>query len=170
MAAFGNVYKITSDMFDTWLEILKSAPHAVLWLIDDNPITTQNLKTYAGLKSINTDQIIFSPRSSHSEYKQKLLLADLFLDSFPYNCGSTSNDVISMGIPMITLSGRSMVSRMGGSILKTIGMDDMICNTHEEYRKKTLALIRMKMHRDQPKNLTPQIAPSLEQSLLEPYK
>ncbi len=170
MAAFGNVYKITSDMFDTWLEILKSAPHAVLWLIDDNPITTQNLKTYAGLKSVNTDQIIFSPRSSHSEYKQKLLLADLFLDSFPYNCGSTSNDVISMGIPMITLSGRSMVSRMGGSILKSMGMDDMICNTHQEYRKKTLALIRMKMHRDQPKNLTPQIAPSLEQSLLEPYK
>jgi predicted O-linked N-acetylglucosamine transferase (SPINDLY family) len=167
LAAFGNVYKITPDMFDTWLEILKHSPESILWLIDDNPVTTNNLKNIATSKLGRSDQIIFSPRSSHSEYKEKLLLADLFLDSFPYNCGSTSNDVISLGIPMITLSGRSMVSRMGGSILKYLGMDNMICTSHEEYIKKTLALIRMKVHIDNGVLLSSQIAQSVETKFLE---
>ena len=153
-------------MFDTWLEILKHSPKSILWLIDDNPITTNNLKQYAASKLGSSDQILFSPRSSHSEYKEKLLLADLFLDSFPYNCGSTSNDVISLGIPMITLSGRSMVSRMGGSILKYLGMDNMICTSHEEYIKKTLALIRMKVHKDDGVLMSSQIAQSVENKFL----
>ena len=167
LAAFGNVYKITPEMFDTWLEILKHAPESILWLIDDNPITTNNLKNVAISKLGTSDQILFSPRSSHSEYKEKLLLANLFLDSFPYNCGSTSNDVISLGIPMITLSGRSMVSRMGGSILKYLGMDNMICTTRDEYIKKTLALIRMKVHKDDGVLMSSQIAQSVENKFLE---
>jgi predicted O-linked N-acetylglucosamine transferase (SPINDLY family) len=167
LVAFGNVYKITPEMFDTWLEILKQSRESILWLIDDNPVTTRNLKTYAESKLGSSDQILFSPRSSHSEYKEKLLLADLFLDSFPYNCGSTSNDVISLGVPMITLSGRSMVSRMGGSILKYLGMNNMICTTHDEYIIKTLSLIRKKKNKDENVLLSSYIAQSLEAKFLE---
>ena len=167
MAAFGNVYKITPRMFDTWLEILKRSPEAILWLIDDNPVTTKNLKEYATAKSINLDQLLFSPRSSHSEYKEKLLLADLFMDSFPYNCGSTTNDVISLGIPIITLSGRSMVSRMGGSILKSIGMDDLICTSEDEYIKKTLSIIHAKFNNLNVVEQTSQIAQSVENNFLQ---
>lgn len=133
MAAFGNVYKITQEMFETWLVILEKIPNAILWLIDDNPVTTKNLKDFANLKDADISRVIFSPRAAHQEYKAKLKLANVFLDTYPYNCGSTSNDVINAGIPLLTLYGQSMVSRMGMSILKKINCSELISYSHEEY-------------------------------------
>ena len=75
--------------------------------------------------------------------------------------------MISLGIPMITLSGRSMVSRMGGSILKYLGMDNMICTSHDEYIKKTLALIRMKIHKENGVLMSSHIAQSVENKFLK---
>lgn len=117
MAAFGNVYKITPEMFATWMDILKEIPKAVLWLIDDNATTTANLRAHALKAGADVDRILFTPRASHEEYRAKLKMADVFLDTFPYNCGSTTNDVINAGVPLVTMSGRTMVSRMGGSLL-----------------------------------------------------
>jgi len=135
MAAFGNVYKITPEMFATWMEILKEIPRAVLWLIDDNPTTTGNLLRHASKFNIFNNKIIFSPRSTHTEYKTKLKLADIFLDTFPYNCGSTSNDVINSGVCIATMCGRSMVSNMGKSILNNINYTETIANSYIEYKE-----------------------------------
>jgi predicted O-linked N-acetylglucosamine transferase (SPINDLY family) len=135
MAAFGNVYKITPEMFGTWMEILKEIPHSVLWLIDDNSTTTANLRAHAKAAKADLSRIVFTPRAVHAEYKAKLKMADVFLDTFPYNCGSTTNDVIQAGIPIVTMSGRSMVSRMGGSILNSINRSDLICDSFDSYIK-----------------------------------
>lgn len=136
MAAFGNVYKITPEMFSTWMDILKEIPHAVLWLIDDNPTTTANLRAHAKSAKADIARILFTPRAAHIEYKAKLKLADVFLDTFPYNCGSTTNDVIQTEVPIVTMSGRTMVSRMGQSVLSTINKDELIASTYFEYIKK----------------------------------
>jgi len=133
MAAFGNVYKITPEMFNTWMEILKKIPHAVLWLIDDNKVTTENLKSHALALNADVSRIIFTPRSAHQEYKARLKLANVFLDTFPYNCGSTANDVIQAGVDIITLRGRTMVSRMGSSILHQIGKKGNVADSYEAY-------------------------------------
>jgi predicted O-linked N-acetylglucosamine transferase (SPINDLY family) len=106
-------------MFATWMDILKEIPRAVLWLIDDNATTTANLKAHALKAGADVERIFFTPRASHEEYRAKLKLADVFLDTFPYNCGSTTNDVINAGVPLVTMSGRTMVSRMGGSLLSS---------------------------------------------------
>jgi predicted O-linked N-acetylglucosamine transferase (SPINDLY family) len=140
MAAFGNVYKITPEMFATWMEILKEIPRAVLWLIDDNPTTTANIKKHAISAKADVSRILFTGRSAHVEYKAKLKLADVFLDTFPYNCGSTTNDVINADIPMVTMSGRTMVSKMGKSILNRIGRNNLITNSREEYTRTVCAL------------------------------
>jgi predicted O-linked N-acetylglucosamine transferase (SPINDLY family) len=136
MAAFGNVYKITPEMFATWMEILKEIPQAVLWLIDDNPTTTANIRKHAKSANADLSRIHFTGRSAHVEYKAKLKLADVFLDTFPYNCGSTTNDVIQAGLRIVTLSGKTMVSRMGGSILKKINQTNLICTSKQEYFAK----------------------------------
>jgi predicted O-linked N-acetylglucosamine transferase (SPINDLY family) len=146
MAAFGNVYKITPEMFATWMGILKEIPHSILWLIDDNIATTENLKCHALAFGINTKRLLFSPRSSHQEYKARLKIADVFLDNFPYNCGSTTNDVIMACIPMVTLTGRSMVSRMGGSILSSLGHLNYIGYNHEEYKNIVIHLSTIQVH------------------------
>jgi predicted O-linked N-acetylglucosamine transferase (SPINDLY family) len=143
MAAFGNVYKITPEMFATWMEILKEIPRAVLWLIDDNPTTTENLKKHAATAQIDIHRVCFTPRTAHSEYKTKLKLADIFLDTFPYNCGSTTNDVISANVPLITRSGKSLVSRMGISILRGINNNDPILFNQSSYKAKCIELSKL---------------------------
>jgi len=140
MAAFGNVYKITPEMFTTWMELLKEIPSAVLWIIDDNPTTTANLKAHAGTANADLNRIKFTPRSTHIEYKAKLKLADVFLDTFPYNCGSTTNDVVQAGVPVVTISGRTLVSRMGGSILYNTQNENLICSNFSKYKDKVIAV------------------------------
>ena len=134
MAAFGNVYKITHEMFATWMDILKEIPKAVLWLIDDNATTTANLKAHAQAAGADVERIIFTPRSSHEEYRAKLNLADVFLDTFPYNCGSTTNDVMNANVPIVTLSGNSLVSNMGKSILSSMSLFSNIAFDYSEYK------------------------------------
>lgn len=136
MAAFGNVYKITPEMFATWMEILKEIPRAVLWLIDDNPTTTVNIKKHAISAKADASRILFTGRSAHVEYKAKLKLADVFLDTFPYNCGSTTNDVIQVGTPIVTMPGKTLVSRMGNSIVSALPSAGLISHSHADYIQK----------------------------------
>jgi predicted O-linked N-acetylglucosamine transferase (SPINDLY family) len=141
MAAFGNVYKIAPEMFATWMDLLKEIPRSVLWIIDDNPTTTANLKAHAVAANADLNRIQFTPRTTHIEYKAKLRLADVFLDTFPYNCGSTTNDVVQAGVPIVTMSGKTLVSRMGGSILQATGKSvDLIARSYSDYIDKIKAL------------------------------
>ena len=144
MAAFGNVYKITPEMFNTWMEIIKLIPKAILWLIDDNATTTSNLKKHALKAGADLERIVFTPRSSPDEYRAKLKLADIFLDTYPYNCGSTANDVINVGVPIVTISGKTMVSKMGGSLLSSIGISFLIIDNFENYISTVLMLFKNK--------------------------
>ena len=140
MASFGNVYKINPALFGAWTDLLREIPHSVLWLIDDNPITTQSLRQTAQDAGIDGGRIIFTPRAGYDEYRAKLRLVDVFLDTFPYNCGSTANDVIEAGIPMVTVSGKTMVSRMGGSILTALGQGHLVTQDLETYKQRVIEL------------------------------
>lgn len=120
MGAFGNVYKITPEMFASWMRLLDRIPEAVLWLIDDNPLTTANLRKHAQMANADLNRVIFSPRTGHDEFCARLKLCDVYLDTYPYNCGSTTNDVVQAGVPLVTKYGRTMVSRMGLSILSAL--------------------------------------------------
>lgn len=140
MAAFGNVYKITPRLFDTWLDLLRRIPKAVLWLTDDNPVATKNLRQVAADAHADLSRIIFSPRVAHDEFRAYLTLAHVFLDTYPYNCGSTANDVIQAQVPLVTVSGRTLVSRMGGSILKSMNRPELIATSLEDYADRVVQL------------------------------
>jgi predicted O-linked N-acetylglucosamine transferase (SPINDLY family) len=135
LAAFGNVYKITPEMFRTWMDILNACPNAILWLIDDNPTTTANLKKQSAIYGVGEKKIFFTPRTSPSEYKLKLSVADVCLDNYPYNCGSTTNDIINSHTPLVTMTGKSLVSKMGKSILEQIELGELIANDRNEYMR-----------------------------------
>lgn len=140
MTAFGNVYKINPDMFACWMRLLRRIPNAVLWLMDDNARTTESLKAEAQKHGMAADRLIFTTRSAHSQYRAKLALSDVFLDSFPYNCGSTTRDVLNAGVPLVTLSGKTMVSRMGGSILTSLNLMEWIAHDLQAYEDKVVTL------------------------------
>lgn len=140
MAAFGNVYKITPDMFRTWMNLLHRIPSSVLWLIDDNPATTRNLREHARRAGIEEGRLIFSARSSHPEFCARLKLADVFLDTYPYNCGSTARDVVAAGVVLVSLYGQTMVSRMGLSLLSFTGQKENAVATFSEYEERVVEL------------------------------
>ena len=140
MASFGNTYKITPDMFETWLRLLQRLPDAVLWLVDDNEAGTQSLRDFAIARGIDLARIVFSPRTAHTEFCARLKLADLFLDTYPYNCGSTSNDVLHAGLPLVSLYGKTLVSRMGLSLLQSLNMGSNATRNYVEYEDKVVEL------------------------------
>ena len=140
MAAFGNVYKINAPLLNAWTQILKRVSHAVLWLIDDNEVTTRELKKQIKLRGVSDHQVVFTPRATHSEYQSRIKLADLFLDSFPYNCGSTTRDVLNCGTPIVTCSGRTMVSRMTGSVLNSLHLNELITDNLQAYEDTVVSL------------------------------
>lgn len=138
MAAFGNVYKITPEMFSGWLRLLERIPDAVLWLLDDNPITTQALRAHAQAQGADLDRIVFAPRCDPRQFRAQLRLADVYLDTYPYNCGSTSNDVVNAGVPLVSRYGRTLVSRMGLSILSDLGRPDLATDSQQAYEDKVV--------------------------------
>lgn len=148
MASFSNVYKLNEEMLKTWSHIMQRVERAVLWLLDDNPTTTQVIKQEALRHGIRADRLIFAKRANHTEYRARLLAADLYLDSFPYNCGSTARDVINSGLPIVTLSGKTLVSRMCGSMLKSCGLSELITYSHKAYEDLVvdLALDPKRLH------------------------
>lgn len=134
MASFGNTYKITPEMFATWMRLLQRIPEAVLWLIDDNEASTQALQQRALEHGIESARVIFSARTTHQAFCGRLKLADVFLDTYPYNCGSTSNDVVHANVPLVTLTGRTLVSRMGMSIVKNMDSKQSLPSNFDEYQ------------------------------------
>lgn len=118
---FSNHYKITEAMFAAWMEIMRRTGDSLLWLVDDNQWSRQNLRLRALIAGIDPNRLVFAPRIDPARYMARLAVADLFLDTFPYNAGTIASDVIRMGLPMVTLAGRSFASRMAARMLVAIG-------------------------------------------------
>lgn len=160
MASFGNIYKLNRELFDRWLAILHKSPDALLWLIEDNSMARNNLMDYARRAGADVSRIRFSPRAHHAEYRAYLSVADLFLDTWPYNCGSTTNDVLGAGLPILTVSGNSMVSRMGASILHALNAGAMVARDLDHYEALAVALANGERQAPQMK-LTPSLVNEL---------
>ncbi|MFZ4693330.1 MAG: acetylglucosamine transferase, partial [Burkholderiaceae bacterium] len=141
-ATFNNAYKLNPVMWDCWMRILRQAPDSVLWVVDDNAWATEHLRAAASTHGVDDKRLIFGPRTSHADFLGRLPLADLFLDNHPYNAGSTANDALWMGLPILTLSGRSFVSRMGGSLLTAAGVPELITYNLTDYEQKAISLAK----------------------------
>jgi hypothetical protein len=108
--------------------------------VDDNPWATENLRNFALSHGVDPARLIFTPRVQPPLYIARMPLADIFLDNFPYNAGSTASDIMWMGTPMITLSGKTFVSRMAGSMLHLSGLDELITTNFDDYENLAVAL------------------------------
>jgi predicted O-linked N-acetylglucosamine transferase (SPINDLY family) len=108
-------------VFAAWMSILRQATRTVLWLAEDNAYSRKNLLAAARLAGVAEDRLIFSERADPDLYLSRLGLADLFLDTYPYNAGTVASDAIRMRLPLITLCGRAFASRMATSLLHAVG-------------------------------------------------
>ncbi len=137
--AFNNNYKITPDMFGCWMRILRRAPDSILWLLRDNEWAETNMLAAARAYGVDPDRLFFAGRVTPDEYLARFGSAGLFLDTMPYNAGTTANDALWAGLPIVTLAGRTYVARMAGSLLHSAGLNDLITDTLQAYEDQAVA-------------------------------
>ena len=156
---FNNILKINPYIFSLWMKILKKNENSVLWLKSNKTSVIKNIKSEAEKFKINSNRIIFADRlESSSDYLASYKLADLFLDTFPYNAHVTGCDALYSGLPILTLCGESFASRVGASLLNTLNMNELIAYSETEYISKAYNLSVNK------KKIT-----ELKQELLKPF-
>jgi len=130
---FNNVTKINPEIFNIWMKIIKKNQESILWLLSDNKEVIFNLKLEAEKRGVNKDRLIFCKKLPNEYHLARYKLADLFLDTFPYNAHVTANDALWCGVPVLTLMGNSFASRVGASILNALNMRELIAHTKTEF-------------------------------------
>ena len=133
-------YKITEGLFGGWCDIVAGVPGSVLWLIDDNPESRAALTARWLARGLAADRLIFAPRVDPGRYRARLALADLFVDTAPYNAGTIASDALRMGLPLLTLQGSTFAARMASSLLTAIGLDDCITTTLPDYVARAIRI------------------------------
>ena len=137
---FNNNYKITPKTFDGWMNILRAVDGSVLWLIEDNITALGNLKSEALKRGISSDRIIFAPRLPLPEHLARHKLADLFLDTLPYNAHTTASDALWAGLPVLTCVGETFPGRVASSLLNAFGLPELVTHSQEGYESLAIDL------------------------------
>jgi predicted O-linked N-acetylglucosamine transferase (SPINDLY family) len=135
---FNNSYKISPDVFSSWVKILNAVQGSVLLLYAENELVEKNLKAEAILRGLDSGRLVFGKKLSFPDYLSRYHEVDLFLDTFPYNAGTTASDALWSGVPVLTRKGKSFASRMAASILTAIGLPELITENIVDYEYKAI--------------------------------
>lgn len=139
---FNNSYKITPARFAVWMRILEKVEGSVLWLLEDNETASANLRKEAVVAGISPDRLVFAKRAPQAQHLARHRLADLFIDSLPYNAHTTASDALWAGLPVLTQIGRTFPGRVAASLLKAIGLPELITDSEAEYEAMAIDLAR----------------------------
>lgn len=141
-ASFNNNHKFTPEMFSAWMRILGQVSGSVLWLLADNDWARDNMLRCAAEHGIAPERLVFAPRVAPADYLARFRQVDLFLDTFPYNAGTTASDALWMGTPILTRAGRTYISRMAASLLTHVGLPDLVTESLADYERLAVTLGR----------------------------
>lgn len=142
LCAFHQSYKISPQVFDAWCGLLHELPQARLWLLHWNTNVEQALVAEAQRRGIGADRLLFAPVVPLAQHLSRLACADLYLDTWPCNAHTTASEALWMGVPVLTLKGRTFAQRVAASILSTAGLPDLICGDVQSYVQRAVALGR----------------------------
>ena len=137
---FNNNYKIVPRVFDCWMQILKQVEGSVLWLLEGASAASNNLKKEASARGISSERLIFAKRMPLPEHLARHKLADLFLDTLPYNAHTTASDALWAGLPVLTCIGETFSGRVAASLLNAIHLPELITTTTEAYEQMAIDL------------------------------
>jgi predicted O-linked N-acetylglucosamine transferase (SPINDLY family) len=141
---FNNNWKITAAIFQIWLRLLGAVPGSVLWLLEGSREASARLRAEASASGIDPQRLVFAPRIELEQHLARHRLADLFLDTLPYNAHTTASDALWAGLPLVTCKGASFASRVAASLLHAIGLPELVTHNLEDYEALALRLARDK--------------------------
>jgi predicted O-linked N-acetylglucosamine transferase (SPINDLY family) len=149
---FNQSYKITAPIFDIWMRLLHRIDASVLWLIDTNELATQKLRGQARARGIDPERLVFAAKTGVEDHLARHGLADLFLDTLPYNAHTTANDSLWVGVPVVTCKGGTFAGRVAASLLQAVGLSELVTENVADYESLALSLAtdpsRLKVIRD----------------------
>jgi predicted O-linked N-acetylglucosamine transferase (SPINDLY family) len=134
--------KLSAPVFAVWMRLLAAVPGSVLWLMVNNEGARAKLRQAAEASGIAVERIVFADRTGLESHLARHRLADLFLDTLPYNSHTTASDALWAGLPLVTCMGKAFPARVAASLLEAVGLPELITQTLEEYEALALALAR----------------------------
>ncbi|MEO8302748.1 MAG: tetratricopeptide repeat protein [Betaproteobacteria bacterium] len=157
--SFNNNYKITPPLFEVWMRLLREVDGSVLWLLEGNKSVPGNLRREAQSRGVAPERLVFAPKVGHADHLARHRLADLLLDSLPYNAHTTASDALWAGLPVLTCRGNAFAGRVAASLLHAVGLPELVTASTAEYEAlaqrlardaEALAAIKAKLaqHRD----------------------
>jgi predicted O-linked N-acetylglucosamine transferase (SPINDLY family) len=174
MCAFNHTYKIGPEAFDAWCAVMREVPHAVLWLKETNKQLKPQVLQQAADRGVAPERILFAQNVEFADHFSRLALADVFVDTWPYNAHTTASDALWAGVPVVTVYQNSYVSRVAASALNAIGLPELAFSTVDDYVMaiRTLAsdpvlLADLRRHLNAVRMTTPLFDPALRADELE---
>lgn len=137
---FNANFKIAPPVFDAWMRILGQVPDSVLWLLETSSAAKANLRAEAAHRGVDPDRLIFAPKAPIADHLARHRLADLFLDTAPYNAHTTASDALRMGLPVVTCAGRTFASRVAASLLTVVGQPELVTTSMSDYEALAVSL------------------------------
>ncbi|MDA8230197.1 MAG: tetratricopeptide repeat protein [Magnetospirillum sp.] len=142
LACFNAVHKITPAVFAVWLDLLRAEDGTVLWLLADDPAAERALRAAAEGRGVCGGRLVFAPKVPIADHLARYRVADLFLDTVPYNAHTTASDALWVGCPVVTVTQGTFASRVAASLLNAVGLPGLACRTFDDYAARARALIR----------------------------
>ncbi len=137
---FNNNYKIVPDVFEIWMRIMHAVDGSVLWLFQDNATAAANLRKEAIARGVDGQRLIFASRMPVAEHLARIGVADLFLDTLPYNAHTTATDALWAGLPILTKPGEAFAGRVAASVLTAVGVPELITESYVQYEALAIEL------------------------------
>jgi predicted O-linked N-acetylglucosamine transferase (SPINDLY family) len=141
-SSFHSSYKLNPPMFDIWMRLLSALPGSVLWLLGGNALIQANLRREASTRGISAERLVFAHSLPYPEHLARLALADVCLDTLPFNGGATTSDALWAGVPVVTCAGDGFAARMSGSLLQAVGLPELVTDSLGSYEALALELAR----------------------------
>jgi predicted O-linked N-acetylglucosamine transferase (SPINDLY family) len=139
LCAFHNTYKINPECFDIWARVMHAVPDSVLWVLGESG-AQRRLQHEAVARGLEPKRLVFARRVPYEEHLRRLRVADLFLDTWPFNAGATAADALWAGVPLLTCAGEAFASRMAGSVLRAVGLPELITYSCGDYERRATEL------------------------------
>jgi predicted O-linked N-acetylglucosamine transferase (SPINDLY family) len=137
---FNASFKISAETFDSWMRILAATPGSSLLLLGDSAAARQNLRRQAASSGIEPGRLVFGARIPYGDYLARYRSADLFLDTHPYNAGTTASDALWVGLPVLTYAGESFAARVAASLLTSAGLPQLVTASRADYERLAIEL------------------------------
>jgi predicted O-linked N-acetylglucosamine transferase (SPINDLY family) len=140
LCGFHQSYKISAEVFGAWCDLLHALPGAVLWLLQWNTNVQTRLTAAARERGIGPERLAFAPLLPLQEHLSRLACADIYLDAWPCNAHTTAGEALWVGVPVITVRGRTFAQRVAASLLHSVALDELVCDDARGYVEKVVAL------------------------------